>query len=338
MHCELKTVDMLRERALNVLSLDSSSFYNSEDLQKFVVDTGYEGCELADKRTEQSLDLYVRNLGNSAKKGPSKKLPELNQRVFSELVKQNQVKTMSPEALARMYLEASEFRNEAFVSSGSDTNYISQLKSFSEGSNLNQTPSRFTLLSWLISTAEFINFLVTNYGGNIEDFTGSVRREFAIANNKPNFVDTLIKSFMPMHGLGHALAANFVKDLFATELNQNSHVSEQMECMSAWCLKPDMHVARLMLCITDRAELNKDIIIMKLEAVARLYKKTEPSHSWDSPDIGSSPEDLICADVHALARSANCAPLELDRLLFMCGSGNFGKTVKGKKIKTGRTL
>ena len=68
-----------------------SPLYTSRDLQRFIVDTEYEGCELADERTDQSLDLYVRNLGNSAKKGPSKKMPELNQQVFSDLVKKNQV-------------------------------------------------------------------------------------------------------------------------------------------------------------------------------------------------------------------------------------------------------
>ena len=117
------------------------------------------------------------------------------------------------------------------------------------------------------------------HDGNIRNLTSSIRSEFAIANNKPHFVDSIIKSFMPMHGLGHALAANFVKDLFATELDLDYLVSEQMDCMSAWCLKPDMHVARLMFCITDRAELNEEIITIKFEKVAGFYKNTQPSSS-----------------------------------------------------------
>jgi len=232
-----------------------------------------------------------------------------------------------------MYLEASEFKNEAFVSSDSSTDYISQLRSFADGRNLDQKPSKFTLLSWLISTSEFINFLAMKHDGNIRNFTSSIRSEFAISNNKPHFVGSLIKSFMPMHGLGHALAANLVKDLFATELDLDYPVSEQMDCLSAWCMKPDMHVARMMFCITDRAELNEEIITMKLEKVAGLYKKTQPSSSWGTSDETLSPEDLISADVYALAAASNCAPLELDRLLFMCGSGNFGRKLKVKNLQ-----
>lgn len=333
MLCGSKTLDLLRERALNIVNIGNSPLYTSRDLQRFIVDTGYEGCELADERTDQSLDLYVRNLGNSAKKGPSKKLPVLNKLVFSDLVKKNQVKPTSAEALACMYLEASEFKNEAFVSSESSTDYISQLRSFADGRNLDQKPSKFTLLSWLISTSEFINFLAMKHDGNIRNFTSSIRSEFAISNNKPHFVGSLIKSFMPMHGLGHALAANLVKDLFATELDLDYPVSEQMDCLSAWCMKPDMHVARMMFCITDRAELNEEIITMKLEKVAGLYKKTQPSSSWGTSDETLSPEDLISADVYALAAASNCAPLELDRLLFMCGSGNFGRKLKVKNLQ-----
>ena len=325
MKCELMTVELLRERALKILN-DSTSIKNtSKELDLSIVDIGYEGCESADKKTEQCLDLYMRNLGNSGGRGPNSKLPALNKIVFASLVTNNKINRVSPQMIAERYLSASQNKNDKFVSTSSSTDYVDQLRKFSKGQDL----GRSTLISWLKSTAEFINFLVDHHNGNAETFTSEVRKKIQSCNNQIIFIESLVKSFIPFHGLGYALAANFIKDLFATQLNKNLSINKQKDCLSAWCVKPDMHVARLMLCITDRAKLTEGIIKMKINDVTDLYRKQAPSSTWAQLSDYVYPEDGIAHDVHLLARSADCASLEIDRLLFMCGSGNFGQSLKG---------
>ena len=276
------------------------------------------------KKTEQCLDLYMRNLGNSGAKGPSSNLPALNKIVFSSLITNNKINRVSPQMLADKYLSASQNQNIKFTNSPSTTDYLDQLRKFSQGQDIGQK----TLLSWLISTSNFINFLVDHHNGNSETFTSEVERKFKSSDNKIIFIQNLVKSFIPFHGLGYALAANFIKDLFACELNKNLSINKQKNHLSAWCVKPDMHVARLMLCITDRTKLTEDIIKMDIKRVADLYINRAPSTTWPQLSHYVYPEDLMVYDVYSLARSADCALLEIDRLLFMCGSGNFGQSIK----------
>ena len=86
MKCQLATIELLRKRALEILNNTTGVKNTSEDLDLSVVNIGYKGCESANKKTEQCLDLYMRNLGNSGARGPSSNLPALNKIVFSSLI------------------------------------------------------------------------------------------------------------------------------------------------------------------------------------------------------------------------------------------------------------
>jgi len=336
MDCKRTTLEQLRCRAVAIMNfglLDGRAFTQA-DLEKAILDTGYAGCENADKNTAQCLELYLRNLGSSGRSGPSGKyFEELTRKVFSELVDQNsnKIQPLTIEDLADVYLELSGYNNNVFTAKKSNTNYVSQLKQIKFGTQLKR---KETIYVWLKSIKQFVDYLSQDYEGDVQIFTDLVRSEFSTQpDNYSRFKYTWQrgKDLSKIYGLGHPLASNFLKDLFACEFNKNKTLSDQLGCYSAWCLKLDRHVVRLMSVITEREAFSAEIVSKNENLVKKSYKESKNS-TWLLSE-NTSADDSIAYDVFALADVSESAPLEIDRILYMCASGDFNTESIGDKIK-----
>jgi hypothetical protein len=89
--------------------------------------------------------------------------------------------------------------------------------------------------------------------------------------------------------------------------------------------KPDMHVMRLMLCITERVTLDSEESLRELcfnKKFKELYSTIVPGPNWPTWSASLSPEDRCLNDLNFLAFT-NCYPgIFLDRILYMAGSGD----------------
>ena len=191
-----------------------------------------------------------------------------------------------------------------------------------------------TIYVWLKSIKQFVDYLSQYYEGDVQIFTDLVRSEFStLPDNYSKFKYTWQrgKDLSKIYGLGHPLASNFLKDLFACEFDKNKPLSDQLGCYSAWCLKLDRHVVRLMSVITDREAFSAEIVSKNENLVKKSYKESKNS-TWRLPE-NTSADDNIAYDVFALADVSGSAPLEIDRILYMCASGDFNTEGIGDKIK-----
>lgn len=327
MGCDRSTVEKLRRNSVKVMNLTSAKdgnfrVFEEKDLNQAIIDLGYKGCDNASSNTKQCLELFMQNLGNSGRPGPN--LTDLNKSVFSQIVKGNKVSRTKPEELAQLYLSASSGDNTKFVTN-SDTDYLKQLKDFI---NTKET-ERKSLLIWICSTANFIDYLFKYHEGNVENFVAEKSEAFEKCEDKGQFVIDLVYSLMPersgIKGLGYALAANFIKDLFATQLKRGISIDEQRNTIAAYAVKPDMHVGRMMLVVTGRCNLDDVIFLNKF---VRQYETTPVMGEWHTKGAAKPGEETIVRDVMRLAHNADCSPLEIERMFYMCGSGNFGSEIQ----------
>lgn len=302
------------------------------DLDHIILSTGYPWARRSNELTSDLLAVYAANLRNGGGPGP-------NYEAFSRMIKaataefliNNQlVQPLQIAPLAEACVAYLDLDESLPLAVNGTVDYAAELVSIA---HIEPIRPRALIKDLLRSVVCFSEVLVQQFNGNAGMFHAAFNRVHQPAT-PAGFVLEQFQNISEIPKIGVALAMNFFKDSQVPALDemplQNLYTNQ-----IGWFCKPDIHVLRFMLKATGRAAVaniaDGDLINMKESKVRRLYKDTLPTKPWA---IGpytlaihrhtSEMAQWHCIeDVQRLARQESIPPLEIDRVLFMIGSGRF---------------
>ncbi|TWO69497.1 hypothetical protein FN976_19625 [Caenimonas sedimenti] len=313
-----------------------------ESLLDWVIGHGYPGAPSPHQSTRDLIYVYAANLLNSGARGP-------NAQAFAQMIAagtrhfihQNAVRPMELRALARHCAAYLDETGEQLVGR-TDRNpvYRREIQQLADGAVL----QRGLMLPRLMqSVVQFVRLLnEPHYGGQAANFHSPfMHRHDAVVPNP--FPQNKLREIIDFPQVGVAVGMNFLKDsqlsAFAPDGRSVRQRFEDLgNCHVGWFVKPDMHVLRLMLYATGRAAnlgIGSDAIstldAKQLEQLQLRYAEGRPGAHMGSnyeyqlhrgwPDEGGLWRCI--EDVQRLAQASGIAPVGIDRLLYLIGSGNF---------------
>ena len=308
------------------------------DIDQYILGTGYQWAPHPHESTIDLLTVYAANLRNTSGGGP---LPYpfslmITAAVESEgVIEENQlVRPLDLSSFSKACAEYLGSSGAVQLAKVTNIDYRRDLVDLSLG----RERKGAVLNGPIKSIVGFSELLVRSFGGNAHKFHQKIDC-ICDPSKTANFVVSCYEMTKHLPGVGGvALAMNFYKDSQASS-KKHTPLSDLVNTQVGWFVKPDMHILRFMLAATGRADSagisDSMLADLKQEEATELYVRYGPRKSWSNPvynlDSGQ-PMDRIgqwrCVeDVHRFARHLQISPFEVDRLLFMLGSGNFGESI-----------
>jgi hypothetical protein len=194
------------------------------------------------------------------------------------------------------------------------------------------------ILLLLTSVVGFMNILRCLYEGKAETYHSAFNRTHP-AESETDFVVKRFNEIECLPKVGVAVAMNFFKDSQVPAMRGqtlDSLVSNEI----GWYVKPDIHVLRFMLRATGRSQAagvpDENLITLKGASAAKLYAEQPGTGRWlwdyrlhrTRPTAERGVWNCV-EDVHRWAVIDSVAPLEIDRTLYLVGSGRYGT---GKRV------
>lgn len=347
--CDYRMENMwpkIRKEALDLVAkINPTSKFQT--LDQYILGTGY---ALAPEPFSSRLDLftvYAANLRNTSGRGPSIEAFSLMVRTVIEnqkLIQDNKlVRPLHISDFSKACADYLKTPSALPLANNTQIDYHGDLIKLSEGAERERA-----LINGIIkSVVGFSGVLFNAYGGDAVQFHENNDRACDPLGSTKFVVDAY-ESLMHMHGVGGvALAMNFFKDSQAPS-KRGIPLSEWDKTQSGWFVKPDMHILRFMLAATGRADTaglrDDDLVHLEQSEAVNIYVKCNPRKSWSSAtyafDIGQPASKVgqwrCVEDVHSLAKYLKISPLEIDRILFMIGSGNFAEDVRDSRGSKGQ--
>jgi hypothetical protein len=308
------------------------------DIDQYILGAGYGWAPKPHESTIDLLTVYAANLRNTSGGGP---LPYpfslmIRAAVESEgVIEENQL--VRPLDLSSFSKACAEYLGSSGAVQLAKVTTIDFRRDLVDLS-LGRERKRAVLNGPIKSIVGFSELLVSSFGGSAHKFHQKIDC-ICDPSKTANFVVSCYEMTKHLPGVGGvALAMNFYKDSQVSS-KKNSPLSGLVNTQVGWFVKPDMHILRFMLAATGRADSAgiSDCMLadLKQEEATKLYVSYAPRKSWSNPvynlDNGQ-PTDRIgqwrCVeDVHRFARHLQISPFEIDRILFMLGSGNFGENI-----------
>jgi hypothetical protein len=329
-------ISTLRDVALSLVKADPRwSGHTPGDLENYVLATGYDDAPRPHISTSDLIYVYAANLRNSGGAGVNLlRQGDMFRGALQGSVVDNQVKPPQPEVLAQLCLDY--LRESGIRLTKDDAMYRRQLQATAEG----QQPTT-PLSQHLYSVHDFACLLARRYRGCAEDYAASF--EIPVTAGYRRTLLKRLRELYRFNGIGIATGLNFLKDSQVPRF-AGSSLADVRHHPVASIIKPDRHVMRLMLLLTGRLArtgIAPDALWnMKETDALEHYQHCEPTAVWCAQDLCGYAADLpkprsgvwkAIADVHALADAEEVAPLEIDRLLYLIGSGKY---VGGSEIST----
>ena len=328
-------ISTLRDVALSLVRADPRwSSHTLSDLERYVLGTGYDDAPEPHISTGDLIYVYAANLRNSGGAGANLlSQGEMFRGALKDYIVDNRVQPPGPEALAQLCLDFLEVSGIRLTRD--DALYRRQLQAIAD-----DKPANGKLAQHLASVHAFMEFLAKRYQGSAEVYAAS----FDITAT-PGSGWTVLKRLNDLwrfKGIGIATGLNFLKDSQASRFVGRSLADVRRHPVAS-IVKPDRHLLRIMLLLTGRLArtgVGPDLLWnMKEEDALEHYQHCEPSAAWCHKPCGYAaglPKErsgvwTVIADVHALAEAEDVAPLEIDRLLYLIGSGKY---VGGTEIST----
>jgi hypothetical protein len=303
------------------------------DLDEIILSTGYPWALQSHENTSDLLAVYAANLRNGGGPGPSYE-------AFSKMIKaatdgfliNNQlVQTLQISPLAEACAEYLALDDSLPLAKNGTVDYATELLSIAHGRPLRP---RALISQLLNSVVCFSEMLVHQFNGTANAFHAAFNQVHPQPAADAHFVFEQFLNISEIPKVGVALAMNFFKDSQVPALKQLP-LQDLYSNQIGWFCKPDIHVLRFMLKASGRAAAagitDESLIHMKESLLRREYKNTPPTKAWaigsyllatQRPTSETAQWHCI-EDVHRLARHENIPPLEIDRILFMIGSGRF---------------
>ncbi len=332
----MPTIDALRFAALKVVTHDPRfASHTLADLDRYVLSTGYAGAPQSYEQTRDLLYVYTANLRNAG--GPGVNMHRFGSMVVGALAEQiddNRIVPLHLPDLARRCLAWLDTSGSLPLVRKDDALYRKHLHALADG----QQPS-VPFQRHLQSVIGFIDLLNAEYGGRADRYHASFSSDTA-RRDPARAVVTRLNELHHLPGIGVATGLNFMKDSQVPRFSSAQLVDMLSEPL-AWFVKPDMHVLRLMLHVSGRYGRTglpaRDLTFLKPVEAAQHYAELDASAGWfhttgkalSSYRPRSERGLWTCVgDVHAWAAAEGAAPLEIDRLLYMIGSGRYFDGVK----------
>ena len=166
------------------------------------------------------------------------------------------------------------------------------------------------------ATWAFMELLCSKYCGHAQVYSDNLAL-LGSASTLERFKEALLE-LINLPNWGVALAANFLKD---SQILRLKSLPEDARVDSAYSIyvKPDVHIMRIMGSVTERYP--------RFTGGLGRYQG-QPSEPWaidylDFPSPNALPFWKCIQDINHWATQAGVTAVEIDRLLYMCASGNF---------------
>lgn len=324
----------LRDAALQMVQ-DNWPTENEQTLDQWIF-SGY--GDVAPEPHESTRDLfhvYAMNLLNSGLRGPQmhpfgNMIAEAiqNRLLLGNIVQRFEVADLA-EACAQV------LRNEdiALRRAGND-NYLDTLDELRRGSAPPYTSP--VILRLLDSIVQFSKLLIEHYGGRADLYHQSLRElNINCGADLYESVRAKLEEIAHLPLVGPATGPNFLKDSQIRSLHGKADVWRDFGIIP-YCVKPDMHVSRMMLWLT-RPAVRREISLQTLTTlvpleVFRLYRNYQTGDPTRYPPFPRTEEaEWRCIwDIWLWAEAEEQPPVRFDRLLFLIGSGWY---VEGQRMK-----
>lgn len=332
-------IDFLRRAALEIVTSDPDfANHTQHDLDQYVLATGSNHAPAPHAETRDLLYVYSANLLNAGGLG-------VNMHCFASMVcgvlapqiEDNQIaRVNSLPDLAAQCLAHLEDTGAHLLAVGDDTLYRLQLSALANGL---QQPPYSPLQRHLASVVGFIDLLHDkDYEGRADVYHSSFKTDEARRNPGLTIVQHL-EEILPLKGIGIATGLNFIKDSQSSGF-AGASLQDLAQEPIAWAVKPDMHVLRLMLLVSGRFEQAGltfgELVHRKQNLVAREYRDLAPGADLFAnpvlpPNRPPAERGLwtCVGDAQTWAAAHGAPPLEVDRLLYLIGSGSY---IDGKEL------
>jgi hypothetical protein len=215
----------------------------------------------------------------------------------------------------------------------SRVDYLVQLDALAAGGS-----PRGILTSALSGVSGFTRLLSEGYNGSAECYHETFL-DWPLDHEHGRFLVDRLSEIAALDRMGVAVGLNFIKDSQVPAL-AGKQLADLANVPISYFVKPDMHVLRLMLATTNRHELNRDLIVLPESNAKRLYAQNAAHNFWPGgrthelrPNGEKGQWDCV-DDVLHWAHEAGTVPLEIDRLLYLIGSGRY---LDGQKLKVSQT-
>lgn len=321
----------LRSAALKVVRSDPRFVdHTMADLERYVLSTGYMDAPFPHSSTLNLLYVYAANLRNAG--GPGVNLHRFGDMVvgaLAGLITENRIAPVHLPELAQHCLAWLDGPNGRPLVRGNDLRYREQLRALAKGDHPAVPFQRH-----LQSVVGFIDLLNQAYGGCATIYHDSFSNHDSRLEPGRAVVARL-NELKHLSGIGVATGLNFIKDSQIARF-ASSRLETMLSEPLGWFVKPDMHVLRAMLFISGRFGQTglapHQLAHLKPEEAKAHYANLAATREWFKLDIRPLDADRPCgesglwrcvADVHAWASCEGVVPLEIDRLLFLIGSGRY---------------
>lgn len=318
---------IIKNLALRLVQNDFRNI-DMEDLNSWIVASYYPDAPKPHESTRDLIYAYAASLRNAGGPGPrfDRFAAIVASTVSRHWIQQNTLQRFNLPQLAQQCLARLGEEGVLPFADNGRGNYENQLESIGAGENI--APKIMQLL--MQSIVNFSDFLIENYNGSAVIYHNSFFPE-----ENENFSLFAFRKYQEIGDfprIGIAVAMNFFKDSQVTGIKDNPQCQLNESAIS-WFVKPDKHVSRLMLYETSRStQMNIDstsLATLKDSKCFSHYRACLPANGFDRDYITNAARNGIAQwqcieDVHCWARRENISPLEIDRVLYLIGSGRFG--------------
>ena len=319
----------VRSLMLTIIREDSRfSNHDDNNLNQWILGTGYYRSPNPNTSTLDLISVYAANLRNSGAPGPlADKCAQMISGAISNRnwIVENSIKQITERDLADACLEFIGANENFQLVKNTTTNYEGQLRNLNKG----------VLVTLIRSVSRFIDLLCTNYNGNAIEYS----RSFDLNLNSKDLIKMKFKEISGFPGIGIPLAMNFLKDSQIPSI-ANRSLNQLITNPIAGFVKPDKHVMRLMLCASGRFSqtniINESLFNMKDKDTVRLYRDYAPNYLGQNDYClgtddhrNSIPYWKCIEDIHNWSIRDQTPPIEIDRILYLIGSGRYGPVTNG---------
>ena len=299
-----------------------------KDLDEWIVQTGYgDDAPRPYELTPSLIYVYAANLLNSGLLGPdNREFGKLASAVISKhYLKQNVLTPINLKDLAQKFVSELN-QTEIKLTKKGNQPYIAHLNNIAAN-------KKSTIYSLLISIIGFCDLLRNNYQSSAAKYHQSF-----LAKPEVSFQDIAQKlnEITKLKLNGVAVGMNFMKDSQMPAV-ADKHLEIQSSGHIQYLVKPDMHVMRFMLRVTQRHQGSiEELCHMQPTKFMQLYENARPLPTFegnidDDNHKGFKRGDILCIkDIYTITEHESVPPIFLDRVLYLIGSGSF----KGKNLST----
>lgn len=302
-----------------------------ESLETWILSSGYQGALHSHERTRDLIYVYSASLRNAGGPGPvfDKFAQMIAFTVDRYWIVENVLQEFDLADLARRCLQSLESHDVEPMAKNSRADYPDQLRRMAVGENV----SPRIMQPLLESVVEFSKLIREAYGGTATRY----HHAFIGAAEEPSrFALQMFLEIAEFPKIGIAVGMNFFKDSQAPSIEHISGAPIHL-CSAnriAWFVKPDKHVSRLMLCTTGRSKKagldNQRLTYLEDSVCFDTYSRTLPANGFSGqyvtqPAQTGVPQWRCVEDVHEWALLEGIAAIEIDRILYLIGSGRYGR-------------